>query len=231
MSVLVAQQDESIDYIQNTAHDIEQDASKGCVTFTNHSYALLTSSPQGRAHGQGGRVCSSCPQKAMDLLRSFRPLAGHRCCYRRRCCGHQQQQEVIFIGRHFFDTACASYSTTIYVFHFPPCSWPFTSTRPDLKDILIMSHIPLLFLPSYLLLTLRSVAVIFGHGATLFDGTNPYVVSCSMPHASVALIVGTVGEFHTSCWALLYPGTNLAPGWIFRQAIFTSSGFHIQANS
>jgi len=29
MSVLVAQQDESIDYIQNTAHDIEQDASKG----------------------------------------------------------------------------------------------------------------------------------------------------------------------------------------------------------
>ena len=31
MSVLVAQQDESIDYIQNTAHDIEQDASKGYV--------------------------------------------------------------------------------------------------------------------------------------------------------------------------------------------------------
>jgi len=29
MSTLVAQQDESVDYIQNTAHDIEQDASKG----------------------------------------------------------------------------------------------------------------------------------------------------------------------------------------------------------
>lgn len=37
MSVLINQQDESIDYIQNTAHDIEQDASKGCVTFGNHS--------------------------------------------------------------------------------------------------------------------------------------------------------------------------------------------------
>ena len=36
MSVLVAQQDESIDYIQNTAHDIEQDASKGCVPSTNY---------------------------------------------------------------------------------------------------------------------------------------------------------------------------------------------------
>lgn len=33
MSVLVAQQDESIDYIQNTAYDVEQDASKGYVAF------------------------------------------------------------------------------------------------------------------------------------------------------------------------------------------------------
>jgi len=37
MSVLVAQQDESIDYIQNTALDIEQDASKGYVSSRNLS--------------------------------------------------------------------------------------------------------------------------------------------------------------------------------------------------
>lgn len=44
MSVLVAQQDESIDYIQNTAHDIEQDASKGYVISGGVSFLSLTSS-------------------------------------------------------------------------------------------------------------------------------------------------------------------------------------------
>lgn len=40
MSVLVAQQDESVDYIQNTAHDVETDASKGYVTFNNFTSAI-----------------------------------------------------------------------------------------------------------------------------------------------------------------------------------------------
>ena len=47
MSVLVARQDESIDYIQNTAFDIEQDASKGYVSFQKRILSSsLTSSPR-----------------------------------------------------------------------------------------------------------------------------------------------------------------------------------------
>jgi len=55
MSVLVAQQDESIDYIQNTAQDIEQDASKGCVPLQT-IFSMLTPSPVWNT-----RTRPSCP--------------------------------------------------------------------------------------------------------------------------------------------------------------------------
>lgn len=41
MSVLINQQDESIDYIQNTAHDIEQDASKGYVVLGTSPFSIV----------------------------------------------------------------------------------------------------------------------------------------------------------------------------------------------
>lgn len=63
MSVLVAQQDESIDYIQNTAHDIEQDASKGYVTSGNVPSPSLTSIPSSVEHTDKAVVSARAARK------------------------------------------------------------------------------------------------------------------------------------------------------------------------
>lgn len=143
MSVLVAQQDESIDYIQNTAQDIEQDASKGYVTsgdippiidviFPVSSTQIRRWCPQGRLAKSGGFVLafsSSCwLSSPLLLLVSWSPTT---------------TRSNSFFTPHFpYTVHTRSFPTTIYVFWLPSLLSAIHWPTPDLKDNL--SRIPLI---------------------------------------------------------------------------------------
>lgn len=98
MSVLVEQQDETINVIETTAATVEKDVEVGYVGFQRSYYdeILIMLFVQSELHREGCGFCKSSTQEALDLLY---PYTHHSCHYRyhRRCrCVKQHQEELDF---------------------------------------------------------------------------------------------------------------------------------------
>ena len=93
MSVLVEQQDETINTIEAQADTVQKDVEAGYV-YTLHSVeVVLNRGPQAGLYRKGRCICPSCSQKAMDMLLHHSDRPDHcRCCRWCRCCTKCEQE-------------------------------------------------------------------------------------------------------------------------------------------
>lgn len=79
MSILVEQQDETIEAIQTAAMSVEKDTEVGYVQAFSSRFMCLISAIKIAIHRQSRCFGSSCTQEAVDLLRHH---SHHPCNYR-----------------------------------------------------------------------------------------------------------------------------------------------------
>jgi hypothetical protein len=93
MSVLVEQQDETIQAIETAAGGVEKDTEAGYVNRIAKASAIANSLSQSWIHREGRHIGPWRPQKAVDLFHPHSRHPRHR--WHRRRCGYRPKQKMI----------------------------------------------------------------------------------------------------------------------------------------